>query len=197
MEGLLWAAGIIIAVFAFLSTFQSVTDLIYKVLGLTRMQPKLAINLISNGKGRTLQSNVTYLPSSFKDDEPVSFDRQHELIHDYFFFWDYELIITNQADFPAIGTRLSQVVGISTSIVFVDDSIDKTIPFVFNVSKSYKIRFTRIYRCDLMQAKDVLSKKPFTTLMLQYTNLEGIKYYTQFTNDNCDIINNFGKERKV
>jgi hypothetical protein len=194
MEGFIWAAGIIAVIIGLLANYGAAVDTLYKILGLNRVQPKLAISLISNGKGRSVRSNA-YIPSSIKLGEAVPFDRQQELIYDYYFFWDYEIVITNQSEFPAIDTRLAQVVGTLTELHFTDKSIIRTIPFAFNAPKTFKIRFTRMYRCNLIQAEELSSNKPFSKLILQYTNLDGKKYYTEFTNTDAKPLNKFGKEK--
>lgn len=178
VEAILWAGAVIIGIFSFIANYAAISEWWNKITTNKNAQPKLAISVSNFSRSQFRANAVIYHPFDLAEGEAITFDQQKLLSYDYDLTWNITFNITNNSDITAYQIKVIHT-DTMTELV-VNPKIDYTIPIKPSETKVHDFIFRRSRRAKSEEAAAILKANPFTTLRIEYYNLAGTKFATDF-----------------
>ncbi|QIX62879.1 hypothetical protein HER32_17540 [Hymenobacter sp. BT18] len=139
-------------------------------------QPKVAVRLVFQHSGRRthgMTQNNKFPPNG----EAISIGDLANYNHLYELRWNFELILTNNSEITAYRLRFPEHEGIKVTI---EPAFDYTFPLAPNARRVYTLTATIPYESTPAEADKVVKEGPASVLRIEYENIKGRRYYTDF-----------------
>lgn len=174
-----WAFGIVAAVFGFFVNYTRVVEWWDKRGADKKAQPKLAISIDNFSRGQTRANDTHYIPFDLEPGQVLDFSQYALISFDYKLDWHYTIHITNQTDHTAYKLTLDGSGDNNISLV-ADPKIEYTKPITANTHKEHTLIYRMQYRCTAAEAEALRSKPPVPKIRIEYSNLAGTRFATEF-----------------
>lgn len=139
-------------------------------------QPKLAVKLEFMHRSRF--NNGMSHSNNFGPGTVLNAGEMNKVIFYYQLNWQFALHITNQSENTAYRAKLIKPETKASFVIEPEVELNK--PFLHSETKTFTTKFSMNFEGNHVQGDEILSKKPFEKLVIEYENSVGMKFLTEF-----------------